>query len=262
MTGHTRTQRREYMRELSGWLQKNHKVRLVDRTNGEPPSMSSLQAISDGIATLDKHGMTKPAEIIIEDQDSNAPAAYDFINDKVFFDPDLNADQLRNAVKDGMLSGRAKRDVGAAAMVHEITHRDHWREMAAAMGEDPDGTARQKPKSMAVAMNLMGNPVPMIGPTTDPFLAQHRFSNTATNDSGDPLSAKEARQVAFEVSNYATMNPLEFVAEVRTGVADGIQYSDRVMRLYEDYRGPTLPKVKGRKIKSVNSKKPVPGKAA
>lgn len=221
--------------------------------------MHTLQAVADGVARLEKHGIEKPKEIIIQDQDGNAPAAFDYSVEEVYFDPDLNADRLRKAVTEGNLSGRAKRDVGAA-LIHEMTHRDHWVEITKAMGNDPNAPFSQKKAAADQVFRLMGNPHPLIGPLSDPFDPDNRFSNMATNDGGSPLSGNEAREVAFEVSTYATMNPLEFVAEVRTGVADGVQYSDRVMTLYQDYLGPKLPRVKGRKVKSVNSKKTPPWK--
>jgi hypothetical protein len=54
------------------------------------------------------------------------------------------------------------------------------------------------------------------------------------------VSPKEAIAIASEVSRYATVTPLEFVAETRAGLAYGLEYSQRVLDLYDDYLGPPV----------------------
>jgi hypothetical protein len=46
------------------------------------------------------------------------------------------------------------------------------------------------------------------------------------------------------VSNYAASNPIEFVAEFRTGVLSGNSYDDDAWSLYEAYAGPQLDRKK------------------
>lgn len=49
---------------------------------------------------------------------------------------------------------------------------------------------------------------------------------------------EQIRMIADEVSEYGRKNPIEFVAEVFSGLCLGEQYSDRVMKLYDHFHGP------------------------
>ena len=49
-------------------------------------------------------------------------------------------------------------------------------------------------------------------------------------------------KIAERVSEYATMEPIEFVAEVFAGIRYGKKYDKEVMDLYDHYEGPPLPK--------------------
>jgi len=49
-------------------------------------------------------------------------------------------------------------------------------------------------------------------------------------------------KIAKRVSEYATMEPIEFVAEVFAGIRYGKKYDKEVMDLYDHYEGPPLPK--------------------
>jgi hypothetical protein len=51
----------------------------------------------------------------------------------------------------------------------------------------------------------------------------------------------DADLVRREVSHYAATNPSEFVAEVFTGRLAGQSYSPRVLEIYENFWGPSLP---------------------
>jgi hypothetical protein len=57
----------------------------------------------------------------------------------------------------------------------------------------------------------------------------------------DGAAAGAAEPTAGTVSNYATKNALEFVAEVFTGKMYGKNYSDVVMAAYAGYGGPNNP---------------------
>lgn len=52
-----------------------------------------------------------------------------------------------------------------------------------------------------------------------------------------PLHKNVVELVRREVSEYATLNPLEFVAEVFAGLADGRTYSPKIMRMFRAYGG-------------------------
>lgn len=55
----------------------------------------------------------------------------------------------------------------------------------------------------------------------------------------DGNAFKGWRELATDVSQYATQNPLEFVAEVFTGTAFGITYSGAIMQKYAEFGGPS-----------------------
>jgi hypothetical protein len=64
------------------------------------------------------------------------------------------------------------------------------------------------------------------------------------------MSEEAAKEVAAQVSEYATRNPLEFVAETRTGLSLGIDYSREVLDLYDDYLGPPVRRPAAQKKKA------------
>ena len=58
----------------------------------------------------------------------------------------------------------------------------------------------------------------------------------------DPKKVSEFKgwiSLAMDVSEYATMNPLEYVAEVFTGTSLGIVYNDTIMSKYAEFGGPS-----------------------
>ena len=58
------------------------------------------------------------------------------------------------------------------------------------------------------------------------------------------ISPTRAKQLAARVSQYATVNPAELVAEVFAGTRAGKLYDDDVMDLYKRLHGPDLPENK------------------
>jgi len=60
------------------------------------------------------------------------------------------------------------------------------------------------------------------------------------------LASGRGKQIAGEVSKYAQTNVHEFVAETFQGLVSGARYSDDVMRLYLELRGPIAPQWKSR----------------
>jgi hypothetical protein len=48
------------------------------------------------------------------------------------------------------------------------------------------------------------------------------------------------KSVAKQVSDYATTNPQEFVAETFAGNLNGKKYSKEVYAMYKEYKGPKL----------------------
>ena len=61
----------------------------------------------------------------------------------------------------------------------------------------------------------------------------------------DFINSQEKQQIANRISSYASTSPLEFVAEVYSkliskAVNGGEKLSDDVMKLYAEYKGPSL----------------------
>lgn len=243
-TGHSREQRSEYVAQVREWLQLHHGVELTGHFDlYGPPTMNSIRQVADGIARLDELGITKPSRIEFQDLPGNAPAGYDYISGMVLVDPDGTKDDIQKSIEKGWLSGTlSSEDWGI--MVHEMTHHDHRQEIRRRVAPDEQGgqgAAVAKARTIEKVKDLMGRPT-RSGPTIDPWDPSLRFGTTARDNGGKPVDSALAMVAAMGVSGYAGTNPLEFVAEVRTGVASGITYPDRVMELYEDYGGPPLPR--------------------
>lgn len=58
------------------------------------------------------------------------------------------------------------------------------------------------------------------------------------------LNDKTQQYIANSVSNYATSDPVEFVAEVYAGLVNGAKYPDKVMELYKKFGGPMIEEFK------------------
>lgn len=247
-SGHTAEQRREYAKQVDEWLAKEHGVTLVnagfDGFSDEsmqdfPPSMDAIDSVVRGIERLGALGITKPATIRFDESiPSTAFAAYEYLSGDVTVSPDVDAIRMELAVKLGAFAGTSADDL----LVHEMSHRDHFVHMqknfpSSFQGKDDEAVKNAVHGRVSV---MFGVPDEDMIPTADPWTRAGRFSKTATNADGKPLDPDEARDVASEVSSYAMTNPLEFVAEVRTGVSTGAEYSQEVMSLYEDYMGPPL----------------------
>ena len=72
----------------------------------------------------------------------------------------------------------------------------------------------------------------------------YKFFNVAGEQTSqiyqDFRNDKNTRAVAKQVSNYACVSPLEFVAETYKGLRRGQTYSEEVMNLYKKYNGPSV----------------------
>lgn len=70
------------------------------------------------------------------------------------------------------------------------------------------------------------------------FLHNHKLKNEIYQFFKEtPLTDKQISLIIQEVSEYATYNPLEFVAETYAGLRAGRKYSDEIMRLYAYFGG-------------------------
>lgn len=248
-TGHTAQQRREYGKQLDEWLAENHGVTLInwggdfsdESMQDSPPSMDSFMSVASGIEKLDSLGMTKPKVIKFDESlPPTAFAAYEYWSGDVSVAPDTDRIRMELAVRLGAFAGNGADDL----LVHEMSHHDHFEHMQANIpssfqGKDSEAVRTAVHDRVAV---MFGMPDEDGVPTADPWTRSGRFSRSAKNADGKPLDPDEARDIASEVSRYAMTNPLEFIAEVRTGVSTGAAYSQEVMSLYEDYMGPPLVK--------------------
>jgi hypothetical protein len=229
VTGHTKLQRYDHLGEVAAWLSaKGVTLEQKDDANG-PPSMQAMQALTDGVEAIERHGMEVPRTIIIEEHPHNAPAAYDIVAETVHIDPDLSIDSIRNAVLLKAVVGVPGSE-GGNAIVHEMAHHEHVSALKVMMGKDD---------AVEKCRDWIGRPG-ILGPTKNPWEPGTRMASNSVDRDGRRVSPKEAIAIASEVSRYATVTPLEFVAETRAGLAYGLEYSQRVLDLYDDYLGPPV----------------------
>jgi hypothetical protein len=209
------------------------RARIQDTQFGAYPTMDSLRAIADGVESLDSMGLDKPPVIrITNEMPSHAFAGYDFNNDVVEFHADYAQSRIEQLASERFLVGDPS-SATAAAMLHEMGHRSHYMVLRDEYKDAPGGP-------VDAVRALMGRPFPFIGPTEEPWAPDIRIARNTQGDGGLPADYARARSIAGEVSGYARMNPLEFVAETRVGLLIGKRYSDEVMSLYRDYGGPDV----------------------
>jgi hypothetical protein len=228
LTGHTREQRLAHLEQVSDWLASRGIEFIRTAGQSDPPTMHSMDAVTRGIEELERVGIGIPQKLVIADIPGNPPAGYHSGTQTIWFDPDYDIAALRDSVEQRFLAGVKGQEDGGP-MIHEMSHHDHNMSVQDQYGDE---------KGREVWAAWCGNPGDY-GPTTDPWEPTARFGYGAT-EGGNRTNAQRARLIASEVSVYATMNPLEFVAETRTGLSLGLNYSDKVMKLYDDYLGPTV----------------------
>jgi hypothetical protein len=256
LTGHTWEQRVAHIEQVTEWLA--GKGVELQHNQGEwtgmglPPSMQgrkkgpasidAMDAITQGVEELERLGVALPKKIIVEDISGNAPAACNMDNGVLYFDPDYDVAKVRQSVEEGWLAGVAGKE-HVTSMVHEMAHHDHMRAMT--------DFFKSGGRAVQYLDRWLGDPAPSNGvPTTDPWARYERASHKSSNDKGGPMSEEAAKEVAAQVSEYATRNPLEFVAETRTGLSLGIDYSREVLDLYDDYLGPPVRRPAAQKKKA------------
>jgi hypothetical protein len=239
LTGHTAEQRLAYAKEVEQWLKEHHGIMLVeygDFADPLPPSMHAMQLVTEGVPKIVELGMAKPEAIIFDDGlPPKAAAAFYQWNNSIAINPNFNISSLGKA-KPGQFASNALPDV----LVHESAHKQHIasiRDKVPSFYRGKDEQAVDNAASERVGM-LFGNPDDDGFPTKDPWTKSARFGSAALNEDGKPVDPDEARSIAAKVSEYATTNPLEFVAEVVSGQSAGATYGDDVLSLYDDYGGP------------------------
>lgn len=226
-SGHTKEQRVAYFKEVDDWL-RNQGVSIRSRPWGldlenEVPTIDSIASIARGVAKLKDSGLKLPEQIRMEDL-GRMGGIYSSDKDEISINSSYERhwSQERRPGDGGSWFSVNPREAEGAIVVHECSHRDHFYEVE----HDTDLW-----RSWGARIS-----------DGDQWHPDRRVEEKAKSPEGKPLSAAEAMSVAAEVSYYAMTNPLEFVAEVRTGVVYGKAYSKAVMDLYFDYAGPPLPR--------------------
>lgn len=207
-----------------------HNVTMRVDAKGAYPNMDSMQSVAAGIEELARRGEPMPRQVAFVDMPDGAFAGYDFRRDEVHVNPDLLLSRIAKLSESGwMVSDSKSSPLAAQAMIHEIGHQEHF---AALRDTLPEKGATERIRAM------LGRP-DFLGPTDEPWAPDARLFRNTTKG-GVPVDYAAAREIAGSVSKYAQANPIEFVAETRTGLLLGKKYSESVMQLYEDYGGPPL----------------------
>ena len=226
-SGHGEEQRKAYGVQLENWMLFQHGVTMRVNTPGTYPNMDSMVAVSAGIEELAKRGEPMPRQVVFQDMSRGAFAGYDFKADEIQVNADMQNTRLDELSRSGWtVSNPGSVTPVAQLMIHEVSHQAHLGNLEQIAG----------PESLDVVRGMLGRP-DFFGPTDEPWAPDVRQTFTAEKG-GVPLDYAEAKQLAGTVSKYAQANPLEFVAEVRTGMVIGLQYPEQVMQLYRDYGGP------------------------
>ena len=241
ITGHSEGQRLAYAKDLAAWLKQEHGVDLWnygDWTDPAPPSMPAMLAVASGVTRLSAMGIAPPASVQFDEElPPSAAGSYQFWNNVVTVNPSLDSTKFESS-RPGQFASKAAEDL----IVHEVSHRDHLaaiRENLPSSFKGVDGEAFEIAVGQRLG-ELLGVPDEDGFPTKDPWTKAARFGSRTKGDGGRQVDPDAAREIASKVSEYATLNPLEFVAEVRTGALAGVAYGDDVLSLYEDYSGPPL----------------------
>jgi len=196
--------------------------------------------VEQGIATLEEFGLDWPREIQIGPNGA-ALASVHPDTGAVLVNESATEEKGRRAIESGWLSGDAAMPL-ASILVHEQSHTDHYSAMVSFTGADAAGelwekiTGRYDMERLRREADKAGRPFRPSAGSLEEFAWSpgHRPRETSG------VSASRAMRIAATVSQYAKTNPPEFVAEFRTGVLSGHEYSDEAWDLYESYAGPKL----------------------
>lgn len=209
-------------------------------------TVDSVRAISVGVQFARDAGLRIPECVLVGDTSrytgSQAFACYTdeppAHGPTIVFDRSLSADVISDRIKSAWLAGDSSRPL-ETLFTHEVSHFEHYDSIPSHMKSMWDKWTGY-PQLLAQRKDAETNGRPfrpsagtLEGLAWDSSL---RVSNTSG------LSFAQAMNVAGKVSAYAATNPLEFVAEFRTGVVMGGTYSDEAWALYDDYAGPKIPK--------------------
>jgi hypothetical protein len=234
---YSRKDAEKYTRDASAWLKQNGVA--VDIFPGHGLRVNAVEAVVEGVQAMKSVGLKPPEEVVIGVPERLSSAAeYDCQTDTILVSAYLDPERTKKAIESGWLSGNASQPLGAL-LVHEDTHREHFR----ILGSSEEAFDRL---SGYHDMNRLRQEAESAGRQFRPAagsIQEYAWSpnyRSKSKDSSPQPSSKEAMAIAAKVSGYAKTNPLEFVAEVRAGMAVGNKYPEDVMRLYEDYSGPPV----------------------
>jgi hypothetical protein len=196
--------------------------------------------VEQGIATLEEFGLDWPREIQIGPNGA-ALASVHPDTGAVLVNESATEEKGRRAIEGGWFSGDAEMPL-ASILVHEQSHTDHYSTLVSFTGADAAGelwdkiTGRYDMERLRREADKAGRPFrPSAG-----SLEEYAWSPGHRPRETSGVSASRAMRIAATVSQYAKTNPPEFVAEFRTGVLSGHEYSDEAWDLYESYAGPKL----------------------
>jgi hypothetical protein len=234
---YSREAAQKYTRAASAWLKQNGVT--VDIGPAVSSPVNAIEAAVEGVQAMKSAGLKPPEEVVIGVPERLSSAGeYDCQTDTILISAYLDPAQTKRAFENGWLAGNASRPL-AALLVHEDTHREHFRILGSSEEAFDRLSGYHDMERLRQEAERAGRPFrPAAGSIQEYAWSPDYRSNT---QSASPRpSSREAVAIAAKVSEYAKTDPLEFVAEVRAGMAVGNKYPEDVMRLYEDYSGPPV----------------------
>lgn len=165
--------------------------------------------------------MSQAYEVIDEDPDGEAPEPTQemiLMPNYSTIQPARKGSEKQYGIAGGVTAGGRAR--GVADSIAEKVKKDTW-----------FNSSKKARRAMATAVI-----VHELGHILHTTMSPDKFYDAKKNPGDYKIGT-----VAPDVSEYALSSPVEFVAEVFTGMVHGRRYSEDVMRKYADLHGPTPP---------------------
>jgi hypothetical protein len=232
----------KYVKDATNWLKENGVSLDIGPAVRYP--LTAVECVVAGVRAMKSAGLKPPEEVVIGVPERlSAAAEYDCQTDTILVSAYLDAEQTGKAIESGWLSGNPSSPL-SSILAHEDTHREHFLRLGSSEETFDKLSGYYDMDRLRQAAEREGKVFRPAAGLVQEYAWSPNYRGK-TRSASPPPSPQEAIQIAAKVSRYAKVDPLEFVAEVRGGMAAGNKYPKDVMDLYESYEGP--PVGRGRK---------------